>query len=613
MSSSFQRQILSVLIVLLGSIGSQLPALAEQPAASPEQLKYFETHIRPLFVERCYKCHGEKKQSGDLRVDSRGALLLGGESGPAIDTDAPEASLLLEAVRYESFEMPPDGKLSDEEIAHLAAWVAMGSPWPGGEQVAMTRPQQEKISDEDRQFWSFQPLVAPAVPQLSNDDWSRSDIDRFILQELRAHDLQPAPPVDKLTLIRRLYYDMVGLPPTLEQIDRFLADDSPEAYSRVVDDVLSSSGYGEHWARFWLDLVRYAESDGFRQDAYRPTAWRYRDYVIQSFNEDKPYDQFVREQIAGDEIAPDNPEALAATGFMRHGIYEYNQRDAITQWQDILNDITDTTADVFLGMGMGCARCHDHKFDPILQEDYFRLQAFFANISLEDTRPLATSEQVQMYADQLAKWEAATVDIRRQLDEMERKPRQQLSDSMARMFPEDVQEMWFKPEAERTAYERQICQLVEFQVIDKLSQLPSKFRGEDKKRWEELKAELAKFDELKPAALPAGRTAHDFPVDPPPVYIPGKERRGAIPPGFLTIFEPAPVSNEALPALPQSSGRRTVLADWLTRPDHPLTTRVIVNRIWQQHFGTGIVSTPSDFGHLGEAPSHPELLDWLAI
>lgn len=596
---------------LVLTVGSTDVSASENETARAQQ-KFFEQHVRPMLIKHCYECHSEDKQKGALRVDAIGHLLAGGESGPAIVPGKPAESLLIEAVRYESYEMPPSGQLDDEKVRILEKWIEMGAPWPGQEAVATHKNAGEKITDEDRQFWSFQPLKNPQPPEV-DPSWPHNEIDRFILRKLAANGLSPAAEADQLTLIRRLSFDLTGLPPTREQIDAFLADDSADAYEHLVDELLESPRYGEHWARFWLDLVRYAESDGFRKDDYRPDAWRYRDYVINSFNNDQPFDEFTREQIAGDEIDPTNPEALAATGFLRHGIYEYNQRDALTQWQDMLNDITDTVGDTFLGMGMGCARCHDHKFDPILQKDYYRLQAFFANLAMPYESPLATPAEIAAYQEQLAKWEAATADIRLKLNEMEQPKLEQFEHEMVMMFPEDVQEMWAKSDEQRTSYEKQICHLVELQVIDKQKTLANAFKGEEKKAWEALKKELAAFEDLKPKPLPTGLIVTDYGTDAPPTFIPSKERLGEIAPGFLTIFDPRVAHIEPMDDPIESTGRRTTLANWLTQDDHPLTTRVIVNRIWKEHFGAGIVDSPSDFGHLGESPSHPELLDWLAV
>lgn len=578
-----------------------------------EEIRFFEQNVRPLLVEHCYECHSDKKQKGDLRVDSIGELLAGGESGPSVEPHKPDESLLIEAVRYESYEMPPSGKLPDEKIAILEQWIKMGAPWPGQAHVAASRSENGKITDEDREFWSFQPLKDPEPPHLDNDHWSRNDIDRFVFRKLSDNEIAPAKEASKEKLVRRLYFDLIGLPPSPEQIDEFLSSESPTAYEELVDTLLASPRHGEHMARFWLDLVRYAESDGFRKDDYRPDAWRYRDYVIKSFNDDKPFDQFTREQIAGDEISPHDPEALTATGFLRHGIYEYNQRDAETQWQDMLNDITDTVSDTFLGMGMGCARCHDHKFDPILQKDYFRLQAFFANIAMPYDSPLVTHAQAVAFEKQQSIWEEAAHEIIARIHELEQPKLDSIERSLVKMFPEEIQEMYDKPDSEKTSYEKQISHLVYLQVIDKQKTVATKFKGVEKKEYESLKKELKKFDHLKPKLLPTGLAVTDYGSQAPPIFIPSKERLGEIAPGFMTIFDPKVALIEPMPANVDSTGRRTTLANWLTTERHPLTTRVIVNRIWKEHFGAGIVDSPSDFGHLGEEPTHPELLDWLAV
>jgi mono/diheme cytochrome c family protein len=581
----------------------------EAPAPTAEQAKFFETHVRPLLANNCFKCHGDEKQNGSLRLDSRGAMLAGGDSGAAIEPGAPDASLLLEAVRYESYEMPPSGKLPDEAIDVLARWVEMGAPWPG-DQGEFVRAEVEKITEEDRAWWAFQPVRDPQVPQIDDGGWAKNPIDNFIYRELAKHELTPAEEADRIALIRRATYDLTGLPPTPEEIETFLADKSPYAYEALVDRLLESPQYGEHWGRFWLDVVRYAESDGYRQDAYRPDVWRYRDYVVRSFNEDKPYDQFVREQLAGDEIAPDDPQAVTATGFLRLWVYEYNQRDARTQWEEILNDVTDVTGDVFLGMGMGCARCHDHKFDPILQEDYFRLQAFFTPILPIQDRPLFTAEQRREYEEKMAKWEAATAEIRKEIDAIEFPYRRNAIHRAISIFPEDVFEMARKPAEERTPKEHQLAELAHRQAQIEVEKIGDKIKGEERERYDALKKKLAEFDHLKPSAPATTLTVADVGPVAPPTVIPGDRQERDIPPGFLTILDSEPAKIAPPEGLP-STGRRTALAEWINREDNPLTHRVIVNRVWQHHFGEGLVATASDFGRLGEPPSHPELLDWL--
>lgn len=600
------------LVVLAWSLCTCAQADDSKAAFEPDQLKYFETHVRPLLIEKCYKCHSDKKQSGELRLDSRDAALAGGESGPAVVVGNLAESLLVDAINYRSFEMPPEGKLTEEQIGHLTKWVEMGAPWPAGETVAASRPSGRELTDEDRAYWAFQPVKRPAPPTLDGDTWSRTAVDKFILAKIREAQLEPAPEADRVTVARRLYLDLTGLPPTLEQVDAFLSDQSENAYEKLVDQLLANPAYGERMATFWLDLVRYAESDGYKQDTFRPTAWRYRDYVIRSFNDDKSYDRFVMEQLAGDEIDPENPDALIATGYLRNGIYEYNQRDAFGQWKTILEDMTETTADAFLGLGLGCAKCHDHKFDPLLQKDYYRLQAFLCNVSFQDDQPLLARDQAAEYQAQLAKWEEATKAVREKLDTLELPHKKAMEKAAVGAFQEDFQKIYYKPAAERTPYEQQIAHLIHLQVLDKYAgELDKKFKKDSPERaeWEALKKELATFDSQKPA-LPTTLTVKDVGPLAPVVHIPERPRLGEIAPGFPTVLDPEPARIDS-PTIGSTTGRRTALARWIASPANPLSTRVIVNRIWALHFGTGLVASVSDFGRLGEPPSHPELLDWL--
>ncbi len=596
--------------LLLGLALTPRPlALGSEP--TPEQAEFFEKKIRPLLETNCFQCHSHKtgKSKGHLVVDSLGALVKGGDGGPALVPGHPEKGLLLKAVGYqdEDLQMPPKGKLAADQIALLRDWIKMGAPWPGATEDKTARlPGQ--ISEADRQWWAFQPLKTPALPKVGDPTWEQNPIDRFIRSRLDAEGLQPSPPADRVALIRRVTFDLIGLPPTADEVTAFVTDTAPDAYEKLVDRLLASPRYGERWARHWLDLARYGESDGFRQDEYRPNAWRYRDYVIDAFNSDKPYDRFVREQLAGDELAPDEPAALIATGFLRHTIYEYNQRDARAQWQDMLNDVTDVTGDVFLAMGVGCARCHDHKFDPILQKDYFRLQAFFAPM-MPATTPVASRSQLAEYQKKLAVWEEQTAPIRKKLGEVEKAEKDRLESMMTIKFPQDVQSMVHKPNDERLPLEKQLVGLVFRQVQYEHDHM--KLKDPDLKQQTELQKELAQFDSLKPAPLPVAMTIKDVGSEAPPTTIPKKTAAAPLAPGFLTILDESPAAIAPPPGM-ASTGRRTALAEWLTRPDNRLTSRVMVNRVWQYHFGRGLVATASDFGKLGEPPSHPELLDWLA-
>jgi mono/diheme cytochrome c family protein len=598
-------------LALLGALS--IPGGSLHAASDSEGERFFTDKVKPIFVEHCHNCHSHNadKIKGGLVVDSLSGVLTGGDSGPAIVPGDPKKSLLIVAISYtdEDLQMPPKGKkLSDAQIRTLTEWVSMGAPWPASDTNKIARG---KITEEDRQWWSFQPLKKVAPPEVDDGGWSRNEIDRFIYAKLAAEGLKPSPEASRTALIRRLSFNLIGLPPAPAEVDAFVNDTSSDAYEKLIERLLSSQHYGERWARHWLDLVRYADSDGYRIDDYRPHAWRYRDYVINAFNSDKSYDRFVKEQLAGDELWPEETESMVATSFLRHWIYEYNNRDVKGQWTTILNDLTDTTGDLFLGLGMQCARCHDHKFDPILQKDYYRLQAFFAPILPRDDLPLASREAYAAYQEKLRKWEEATAEIRRAIEEIEAPHRDAAGEMAITKFPEDIQELIRKPREQRTPYEHQIADLAYRQVIYEHNRFQSRIKGDEKDRWDALKKQLAEFDHLKPAAPPPVFSATDVGREAPPVFLP-KGKKEPVEPGFLTLLDDKPAVIPVPATAPNSTGRRTALANWIVDPKNPLTKRVIVNRVWQYHFGRGLVGTSSDFGKLGETPSHPELLDWLA-
>jgi cytochrome c553 len=603
---------LGQLLALLGALSILAGARAAAPNLEGE--RFFTGKVQPILAEHCHSCHGHSadKIKGGLVLDSRSGFLTGGDSGPALVPGEPEKSLVIAAIGYadEDLQMPPKGKkLSDDQIRTLTQWVKMGAPWPGSEtNKALARG---KITDEDRKWWSFQPLNDVTPPRVEDAGWSHNELDRFIYAKLAAEGLKPSLEASRQTLIRRLSFNLIGLPPTPSEVDAFVNDASSDAYEKLIERLLAGPHYGERWARHWLDLVRYADSDGYRIDDYRPYAWRYRDYVINALNSDKPYDRFVKEQLAGDELWPQEKEAMVATTFLRHWIYEYNNRDVKGQWTTILNDLTDTTGDLFLGLGVQCARCHDHKFDPILQKDYYRLQAFFAPMLPRDDFPLATAEEHAAYKGKLGKWEEATAAIRREIDEIEAPHMLAAGEMAITKFPEDIQELIRKPRAERTPYEHQIADLGYRQVLYEHNRFQSRIKGEAKDRWEALKKQLAEFDHLKPLAPPPVFSVTDVGAEAPATFLP-KGKKETIEPGVLTLLDKNPAVIAAVATAPNSTGRRAALASWITDPKNPLTTRVIVNRVWQYHFGRGLVGTSSDFGKLGETPSHPELLDWLA-
>lgn len=609
----------------------------------------FESKVRPVLVEHCIECHGANKQEGGLRLDSAESLQVGGDSGPALIAGEPSKSLLLEALKYESFEMPPSGPLTERTVEQFETWIAEGALWP--EDSPLLRAATESISPEDRQWWAFQPLVRPDLPSVANDSWAANAIDTFVLARMESAQLTPAPRGEVHVLVRRLYFDLLGMPPTPEELDEAcralnVATDDPSsqdtAWGLLVDRLLDDPRYGEHWARHWLDLVRYSESDGWNLDAYRPEIWRYRDYVVNAFNSDKPYPDFVREQLAGDEIDADNPDYLVAAGFLRLGIYEYNQRDARAHWNDIMNEITDVTGDVFLGMSLACARCHDHKFDPLPQRDYFQLRAFFEPLIWRDDLVAATAKQRTQYEQQWGKWQAATAAVQSQIDALLNPYYERKWQSTVEKFPLDIQACYHKPSAQRSSWEEQMNYLIGRQFWEEAGGPLKKLTAEDKKRLDELQTELAAWDELKPAPLPKVMTVSNHSGPYTATSIPADPDQLPIEPGFPAVMSQLELptfaahnprgghqlkgsSATARSAAPDDAirlvsnhgqsvahgPRRLQLAEWIGDPHNPLTSRVIVNRIWQQHFGRGLVSTSNDFGRVGAEPSHPELLDWL--
>ena len=609
---------------------------------------FFENEVRPILVRRCYECHGEGESAGGLSLDSRQGLLAGGDSGSAVMPGEPDESRIIRAVHYDGYEMPPDEPLPDGEIEMLSAWVRRGAFFPADNAMSPTR-MVDRFDEEDRAWWAIQPIADPPAPPTPAviEKRCRSPIDAFLNRSMAEQGLQPVAPEDPEALARRLSLDLIGLPPPREVVDSLVEDPSRENYEQIVDRLLADRGFGEHAARAWLDLVRYAESDGYRADEFRPDAWRYRDYVITSFNDDKPYDRFIREQIAADELYPDDLDAQIGLGFLRHWVYEWNIRDARTQWQTILEDITDTTADALLGLGLQCAKCHNHKFDPLLQRDYFRLRAFFEPLIPTET-PLADAPTRITHAKKLARWKQATETIRGQIDAIEKPYRDRYRDTAIDRFPADLQSIARKAPKERTPHEEQLAHLVYRQVLSEYDRLDRYIQGDDKERLVRLRRELAKHDHLKPPALPLAMTVTDVAERSSPTRMP-RGRRDEVFPGVPTILEERPMhvsparidptrfvsattSVSDVVATPRravghpptlqgkedgivhrsTTGRRSALAYWLTSPDNPLVARVMAGRVWQHYFGRSLTADPSDFGTLGGPPSHPELLDHLA-
>ena len=493
-------------------------------------------------------------------------------------------------------------------VCGVALSLAVGAP---PSPTPATAPSNDSFSQSQREYWAFQEVTRPRAPAAK-----QHPVDSFVAAKLAEKDIEIAPRADKITLIRRASLDLIGLPPTPQEVEAFLNDGSPTAFETVIGRLLASQHYGERWARHWLDLARYAESEGFKSDETRPNAWRYRDYVINAFNEDKPYDRFVREQIAGDELWPDDPWARVATGFNRNYPDETNAANLWLRRQEILQDITDVVGQTFLGMTYGCAKCHDHKFDPILQADYYRLQAFFANSKANDNIVMWPEDKVAEHKRKLSAWEDATREIRGEMEVMLKPKREAIIEEQLVRYHPGIREQLLRPKEEQTPFERQMYAKFRWQMefVTREKSLTAKFNDEEKERYAALQQELESFKHLHPGEIAVGAGIYDLGKQAPATHIlsvanyaaPGEE----VQPGFLSILDPAP-AKFAPPEGLNSTGRRTALANWLASPENPLTGRVMVNRIWQHHFGRGIVATPSDFGLMGERPTHPELLDWL--
>jgi hypothetical protein len=467
----------------------------------------------------------------------------------------------------------------------------------------------KSITERDRQHWAFQPIkrVEPPVVETSKTG-ALNSIDYFILAALKTNGLELAPRASREQLIRRVTFGLIGLPPTPEEIDAFVKDSSPSAYEKLIERLLASPHYGERWGRHWLDLARFAESDGFEHDAIRPHSWRYRDYVIKSFNGDKPYDQFIREQIAGDELLPDNPEALVATGFNLLGPDMVDSADQIQRRLNTLNDMTDTTALVFLGQTLGCARCHNHKSEPFSQRDYFQFQAFFTPAKFQRELPVPTVAERAAHEAELAKYNALTAAQQKQIEAIEAPHRERLHAEKLARLSEEAQLAHKTPKEKRTVeMENQIQETAELLKITD-AELLKPISPEDRKRRTALLEELKRFSRPKP--LPVAMALRNSNGPPAKTFVLGRgdynDPRDEVQPGFPEIFSNSAGEGSA------ARNRRSALARWIASAENPLTARVMVNRIWQHHFGRGIVPSPSEFGVRAEPPTNPELLDWLA-
>jgi len=563
------------------------PGIAEQ-RITPEQLKFFETKIRPVLATTCSKCHASsaEKVKGGLLVDSREGLRKGGDTGPAVVPGKPDESLLITAIRYQddSLQMPPKTRLPDEVVADFEKWVKMGAPDPrGGTSASGTVAHPYVDIAKGRQFWSFQPSKAVRPPRVKDSTWPRSDIDRFHLSALEAKHLKPVADAGRHALIRRVSFDLAGLPPSPEEVEAFVADTSDDAFAKVVDRLLASPRFGERWGRHWLDVARFAESSGNANMMY-PHAWRYRDWVIDAFNNDMPYDQFVKQQIAGDLLHADNDreraEHLIATGFLAIGSKIHNTQNRGQFVLDLADEQIDAASQAFLGLTIACARCHDHKFDPISQRDYYALSGIFQSTqTCYGTLPGVVQNLNPS-----------------PLIELSAKAGQ--PSALPKLSPD-----------RRAALETTLADLVKTRnaLNDDDFGTPKVFQTLT--RLGIVRFRLASY---KPDGTPrtyAMGARERFEALDSPLYMRGElEHPGElVPRGFIQVLSPKTPS-----AITKGSGRRE-LAEQLAARDNPLTARVMVNRIWHHLFGRGLVPTPDNFGAAGQPPSHPELLDALAV
>lgn len=579
---------------------------------SKEGIEFFEKKIRPVLIEKCYSCHSAeaKPLQGSLYLDTREATRAGGDSGPAVVPKDLEASLIIDAIKFESFEMPPKGKLPDSVIKDFETWVKMGAPDPRDgkrEQVA------GKIDlEKGRQFWAFQPVKNPQFPKVGDSNWPLNSIDHFILAKHEASNLKPVADASRHVWLRRVTFDLVGRPPSLEEIDAFISDETENAYEKVVDDLLKSDQFGQRWGRHWLDVARYADSNGADFNLTYHNAWRYRDYVIKSFNEDKPFDQMIREQLAGDLLPYENveqhAEQVVATGFLALGAKMLSERDKEKLRMDVIDEQLDTLGKAFLGMTLGCARCHDHKFDPIPTKDYYALAGIFRS-----TRTLSAKERQRFVSD----WLRLPLPVPTERKAAYDKYRKEVSESGKRI--KDLEKNLNSAKDSLKKAEKSLADSGE-QAVEQTSEENSdppvnqieKQKSDIATLESKLKDEKSRLANLKKNAPPALPTAivvkeHEK-IGDYKIAIRGNHKRlGAeVSRGFLSVVD------MDSPEIPAKQSGRLQLAEWIASESNPLTARVAVNRIWHHLIGKGLVTSTDNFGELGQRPTHPELLDHLA-
>jgi cytochrome c553 len=573
------------------------PAVEPSPAASMEQSAFFEKSIRPVLLTECGTCHGPALQQGGLRVDSRAALLKGGKRGPSLVPGKPEASLFLAAINHQQgMKMPPAKRIEKRVVADLTRWVKEGAVWPSytvaGPKSKVPGPRVDKVGgnaaggSSEAVHWAFRPVTRPQVPSVKNKAWVKTPIDAFILARLEEKGLSPAKPADRRTLLRRVTFDLTGLPPTPDEVEAFVSDRSPGAWTNVVDRLLASPAYGERWGRHWLDVARYADSNGQDENICHGNAWRYRDWVVNSLNADKPIDRFLQEQLAGDLMPSSNHAEragqLVATGYLVLGPKVLAEADKSKLLMDLIDEQIDTVGRSMMGLTLGCARCHDHKFDPLSAEDYYALAGIFK--STKTMESLAT----------IAKWWENSIADDNDL------ARKKEHDEKVAAQKSVIDGLIARGKGELTAAGKM--------VPTDAKQAEALFSDPTKAELAKARETLAQLEKSAPEMPMAMGVTEGESAD-VPVHLRGSTQNlGKVVPRRFPIVL---AGSSQSPMAPKHSGRME-LAQWITRPDHPLTGRVFVNRVWRWHFGRGIVASTDNFGRLGQLPTHPELLDWLA-
>ena len=633
---SFQMNFYGSICATVAWVSLLLGVSGYTTAANPVPVD-FAQQIQPILVKNCINCHGPDKQRGGLRLDIRDKAFKSGDSGEiVIKPGDPNSGSLIKRLSTsdKSLRMPPKGdQLHEAEIALLRRWILEGARWPDSAKVPLPTRNSGPftVTDTDRSHWAFRPLRLEQPKPVKEKDWCKTPIDRYVLAQIEAAGLKPNEVADRRRLIRRVYFDLLGLPPSSEEVAAFVSDQATDAYEKLIDRLLTNPHYGERWARHWLDLARYADSDGYEADWDRPTAYHYRDFVIKSFNDDLPYDRFVKWQLAGDEYQPNDPIARAATGFLAAGPVvmftnpgEGTDLERSTNRYNELDDMLATTGSAFLGLTIGCARCHDHKFDPISIQDYYAMLAAFKTtkrVEQAQSSPASSSTHQQKTRE----WQNSLDLKQKSLTDWLNREKTSLANTIrgqkiaALSLSKEEKALLAAPADTVNQHQQDLLKKHSkyLQLTDE--DFYKHFNADQRALWDNLKKEIHVSQQAKPKALPTALTVTDASAVPDKSVIllrgdpahPGAE----VQLGFLSVLSHGPVRVQR-PEASITTHQRKALAEWITDTNSgagSLLARVIVNRIWQHHFGHGLVRSPNDFGLQGETPSHPEMLDWLAI